>query len=625
MSERVGAGPWAFAGAILVMAVAAAASAPAVTGDPTTDVAVRLCLVAGVAAGGVLLLAPRRALSAAAVAWMVAVLVGAFLATGAVLVLSGSGFPPLGVALDQGFRAASVVKFSHTTALVDFAYKDLPAYYPPLFFWVLGRGAAWSGAEPYEVLKFGLIATALVVPLCSLALWARVTRDWMVAVAIAVTALAFQDWYEPYAWIAAVVFVPWWLRFVVQVGDDHRVPTRFPTVLAGAAIGAAIFCTYYYCFFIGAVHLVVLLALRRAAPHRSMPAFPRDVRRAAIVLGGAAVLSAIYWLPLFVSIATTPGARAMQNRYLDASTLGLPMPFFSFDLVGWCTLFGLAYLAVASWRSEVALALSTLLGAAYLWFVLGYVGILVDVPLLTVKTTALIDVILLTGAAIGAVHVGRVVAGSPVVRSRVGVAGASCALAVGAVMLTLALGSDAIASIPFVEEQRAAAVPTALLDTFTRATRDTDDTVVLTDREVLPEYLPVFVFNVWNAHYSNPAAQFDRRTRFLERLAGVDDPAVFAAALAHNRYDHVDSVALRREGDRLPYTFFDDAFPRGVSQRTITFRVEQFDSAHFASRGSSTLTVYVPRAGDPLRTLDAGQRRALHRTFADDLDDVATG
>ncbi len=147
--------------------------------------------------------------------------------------------------------------------------------------------------------------------------------------------------------------------------------------------------------------------------------------------------------------------------------------------------------------------------------------------------------------------------------------------------------------------------------------------MVLTDQEQLPEYLPVYVFNVWNAHYSNPAAQFDRRTAFLQRLAAERDPAVFAAALAHNRYDEVDSVALRRANDELPYTFIDDAFPRGVTQRTFTFHDEQFDPAYFTARGSAALAVYVPRTRDPLGSLSSTQRRALHRRFAGDLDDAA--
>jgi hypothetical protein len=607
---------------VLALAVVFAAllvAPAAVTGDPTVDVVVRLCLATSVAAGIVILLTPADDEPTTATrGWLVTVLVAAFLAGGAALVLSGTDFPPLGIALDQGFRAASVTRYAHTVSLVDFAYRDLPAFYPPLFFWVLGRGAAWLGAPPYEMLKLGVLACALAAPVASFVLWARLTRDQMVASAVAVGALAFQDWYEPYAWLAVVVFVPWWLTFVVQVGRDR--PLRRGALACGTIVGAAVFCTYYYFFFIGAVHLLLAFALRRPAARAGLVLGPRRTRDAAIVLGGAALLSAVYWLPLLVSIVTTPGARSMQNRYYDASIAGLPLPFLDFDLVGWLMLLGLVYLAVAMFRSELALALATLLGAAYAWFLLGEIGVLVDVPLLTVKTNLLIDVVLLAGTSLAVVEIGRALVRARPIVGRVGLAGVRAAMVVIAAVVVFALGTAAMAEIPYVDEQRAATEPVALLDTFDRATRGAaTDTVVLTDQEAIPEYRPVYVFNVWNAHYSHPAAEFDDRTRFLERLAAEDDPAVFAAALRLNRYDRVDSVALRPEGGELGYTYFADAFPRGVTRETIVFRVEQFDDMWFDRRGSSDLTVFVPRDRDPRRSLDDAQSRALRHRFTGDL------
>lgn len=556
-------------------------------------------------------------------ATLVALLAGTFLSAGAALVLRGTDFPPLGIALDQGFRAASITKYAHTWSLVDFAYHGLPAFYPPLFFWTLGRAAAWTSTEPYEALKIGLLAVAFVVPLFGLGLWQRVVQDWWLALTIALVTLGFHDWYEPYSWLAVAVFVPWWIGWVLQVGADparSRVPSR-AALIGGAAIGAALVCTYYYFFFIGAVQLVLLLALGPLYRRHGVALPFGRLRVAVAVLGGAALLSAVYWLPLAVSIVTTPGARSMQNRYYDPTMAGVPLRFLDFDLVGLIMLFGLLSLGLLMFRSQVAMALATLLAAAYVWFALGYVGVWADEPLLTVKTRPLIDVVLLAGAAIGAVELARAARRAPALVPRVGPRGVTAALVVVTVALTIALGREAIDDIPYVDQQRAATVPTALLSTFERATRGrADDTVVLTDQEQLPEYLPVFVFNVWNAHYSHPAAQFDDRTRFLERLAAERDPDVFAAALAENRYDDVASIALRRAGDRLPYTFYDDAFPNGVVLRTFVFRADQFDARWFSSRGDDALAVFIPKPTDPWRALTEDQRRDLATQFPGDLD-----
>jgi hypothetical protein len=292
--------------------------------------------------------------------------------------------------------------------------------------------------------------------------------------------------------------------------------------------------------------------------------------------------------------------------------------------VGWLTLIGLGYLALALFRSELAAALASLLAAAYVWFLLGDVGILVDEPLLNTRTSLLIEVVLLAGAALALVDAARAVAGSRALVTRYGATAVRGPIVVGAVVVVFALGVEAVSAIPYVSEQRAATEPVTLLHTFERATRgDAAGTVVLTDREELPEYLPVYVFNTWNAHYSHPAAEFGRRAAFLDRLARVRDPDVFAAALRHNRYDHVDSIALVPTGGSLPYTYFDDAFPRGVSRRTITFADEQFDTEWFARRGSATLAVYVPRGADPLDALDDDQLRTLRRAFRGDLEGVS--
>jgi len=603
--------------AVAAIALLLATTPDAVQGDPTVDVAARLCLLLAVVAGAFVLVAP---LPATTKAWVVGGLVGVYLFAAATLVLSGSPFPPIGIALDQGFRTASITKYAHSVALVDFAYKGLPPYYPPLFFWVLGRLAAWTDTSAYEALKIGGLLTALVVPLCAVRFWATITRDWAIAVSVAVVGLAFTDWYEPYGWLAVIIFVPWFLLFVLQVGRRHDL-SRGMTA-AGMFIGAALVMTYYYPFFIGALALLGLLAARRVAAAHGIALGPKFPRRSLIVLVGTVAISAVYWLPLLVSALTTDGARGYQNRYLDPATVDVPLPFLTFDLVGFVLLFGLGYLVLSARRSPASMGLLALLVGAYAWIALGDVGILVDLPLLTGKTVPMIEYPLVVGAAAGAVMVGRQIAANTTVRRRVGTTGLVLALGGGAVVVALALGQGAITAIPYVKEQREATRPTALLTQFARATHGRyDDTVVLTDVEQLPELLPVFVFNVWNAHYANPASQFDARARFLQRLSNEDDPAVFAAALARNRFDTVASIAFHTtDGDTFTYTFLDDAFPRGVSQREFRFGADQFDDAYFRRVDGSELTVFIPRPGDPAHDLDRAQRRELHVHFAGYLE-----
>ena len=541
----------AFALALAVMVAALLFAEPAVTGDPTSDVVVRLCLVTAVAAGLVILLSPAaESPRPRARGWLVTGLVGAFLAAGAALVLSGTDFPPLGIALDQGFRAASITKYAHTLALVDFAYKDLPAFYPPLFFWVLGRGAAWLGAEPYEALKLGVLGCAVAAPVAVFALWARLTRDHMLAVAVAIGALAFQDWYEPYAWLAVVVFVPWWLLFVLQVGADR--PPRRAVLWCGALIGAAV-----------VLHLLLLLLHRCRAPAARAPRVsgaPRPVRAwcSGPAAAGRRRRARRRGAAQRRLLAPPPGVdRHDARRALDAEPLLRRERRRVPPAVPRVRPRRLAHAprprvprrsrcSDPSWRSRSRRSspLRTRGSCS------GRSGVLVDVPLLKVKT----HVAHRRGAPRRhrARRRGHRARGDPLTPPRRPVRRRGLARRrswSGPRCWCSRSGPRRWPTSRTSTSSAAATEPVASLSTFDRATRDdAADTVVLTDQEFLPEYRPVYVFNVWSAHYSHPAAQFDRRTRFLERLAREQDPEVFAAALRHNRYDDVDWMRAATRG-----------------------------------------------------------------------------
>jgi hypothetical protein len=175
-------------------------------------------------------------------------------------------------------------------------------------------------------------------------------------------------------------------------------------------------------------------------------------------------------------------------------------------------------------------------------------------------------------------------------------------VALGAVAVVFAFGQHAVRDMPFLNEQRDAEYPTQLIDGFERATDgDYEDAVVLTDVTDLSSFLPTYVFNTSNAHYSHPSALFNERSDLLTRLARETDPSVFALAFLHNRYDAIDLVALRENARGLGYMWLDDAFPTGVAGRSLTFPTASFADDAFVPLTGSELTMYrVDRRKDPL-------------------------
>jgi hypothetical protein len=451
-------------------------------------------------------------------------------------------------------------------------------------------------------------------------------------VVVVVTSLVYQDWYNAHLWLAVAVFVPWWLWYVLGAGRARRLSRG--EIVGGVLIGAVVALTYWYVLLIGLVQLAVLLALRRVARAHGRELEPHWLRDVGTVLGGIVVVTAIYWLPLALSVLTTPGAQTMQNRYYTASEVPLPTEFLSFDLRGFVLLAGLVWLASTALRRPLSMHLLGLAGAAYLVYVVGYLGFLADNPLDTLRVRGVIEFVLAAGAALGALDVARALVARRL-SDRIDPGAALVALAIGALVLVFALGQDSVRAMPYLEQQREAAYPTRLIDDFQRATRGrAADSVVLTDHTDLSSFLPISVFNTSNAHYSHPAALFNDRADLLDRLAHEDDPEVFALAFTHNRYDRIDYVALDSTSDALTYAYLGDAFPLGVSTERLQFPKALFESSAFTAVGDDSITVLrVNHARDPLRALRGCPRAPttaecrvlgpLLARYSDHLDDDA--
>ena len=183
-------------------------------------------------------------------------------------------------------------------------------------------------------------------------------------------------------------------------------------VVVGSLVGGLIVTTYYYFFLIGAVQLVALLGATWVARRRNRALPLRVTRESSLVLAGTALVSVPYWAPLAFAMAATGNVESLQNRYFTSTMIPVPVPFLQPGVPGAVMLFGLMALLAGCRRSSLMLGLTTLLGAAYAWFVLGYVAVLADSPVLAYRTVVLIQAVLVAGAGIGAVRVARALTAS---------------------------------------------------------------------------------------------------------------------------------------------------------------------------------------------------------------------
>jgi len=317
---------------------------------------------------------------------LVPIIAGTIAALAMATSLVGTPFAAGGLGGDQSFRTASVTRFADTWHLVDFAVVDLPAAYPPSYFWLLGRIAALADVEPWRMLKIGAIGSSLIVPSIAYLGWRRLVSGQLAAL-MAVVPLMVENFYEPYAWLALAAFVPWWL-IVVGASDDDRTPSRAAMLLG--LVGAALFTTYYYFLLVGALAVAVHAVLERAIVGRQTTLRARSVARIGAV---SLAVASPFWVPLAISIATAPSPDSLANRWFAEHHALVPLPMLDASISGALMLAGIAHLVWTAGCDALSRRLVSLLGATYLWYAIGAIAALADHPLLSFRAKPIISTV----------------------------------------------------------------------------------------------------------------------------------------------------------------------------------------------------------------------------------------
>lgn len=536
-----------------------------------------------------------------------AALIGICLAGIVLLGLKNTSYGLNGIGGDQGLQTAQVTKFAAFAGAVDFAYKDLPPFYPPAYFLVLGKVAGVLGIDPYRLLKFGLIAVAFTLPILVRVLWSWLRQRALILAPILGTVL-YQDWYKPYEWLALALFIPWWLYFVEGAGGQKGKPSLAWFIL-GSLVGAVLFSTYYYWFFLGALALAIRYLLgRTAAGGKSTPPWV-EWRTRSIMLAGSALLSLPYWGPLLFSMAQTGGWASLQNRYFIDEFNTLHFPFLDPSIMGLAALGGLVYLLSSFQRNRISFGLLSLVAAVYLWQILGYAALVAGASLLTFKARELIVYVLGLSAILGIFELAAVYWKSPRGRQYTGVF-------VGAIFVALLYFGQALAA-GFADHERLqpareSAYSHVLIEDYRDiAGGDGKGQVLLADGGAaqLSVYLPAHQFLAWEAVFSHPAGEYYQRVEFLRQLSRIQDPAWFAAALMNNRYDHVDGILLLPADGGYTFGYLPENFPYPSETERIFFPHALFDFAYFVDEGTvDEFRMFSPNYSEnPLAALSSSE------------------
>jgi galactan 5-O-arabinofuranosyltransferase len=473
------------------------------------------------------------------------------------LMLVGTRFYLSGIAGDQLFRIEYVTRLTNSAGAGDFAYPDLPGYYPRGWFWLAGRAAAVLHVQGWEIYKPFAIMTMAVGAVLAYVAWCLVVRPaHALLAALAVSSVAVATWAanEPYAWVFGAMIPPVAvLAWQYLAGQEKSAFARrsgrwTPMLLLGILLGLlGLFYTLLLGFLIMVLVLAgvvgVVLTCRGGAP---LWTSVRPVLLRLIGIGlVASPLLLLQWVPYLATAVHTPVTQSGALRFLPAPGAQFPIFNYPTSFAGILCLIGLVWGLLRLWGhrgSAVARGLILVTGAGYLWYGLSFLGTLAHLTLLPFKVELVMDETLRCAGVFGLIEGVQWLWGRVGKQMRVAAVSTVSALSLlgmvgelqGAPGAVPQLVNDAYSgyypngytALGQHDATQNGAWNQQLHDTITQVTgKSEQDLVVLSTYQDFLAFYPYWNFQTTVLQYANPLADFDLRRAAIENWAKLTSPA----------------------------------------------------------------------------------------------------
>ncbi|MEZ0363506.1 arabinofuranosyltransferase [Mycobacterium sp. pUA109] len=591
------------------------------------------CLAGLIAAGWLWRRGRRRLAQLGAV-----VFVSAFSVVTLAMPLGATKLYLFGISVDQQFRTEYLTRLTDSPALRDMTYLGLPPFYPPGWFWLGGRAAAWTGTPGWEMYKPWAITSITIAVALALVLWTRLIRFELAVTVTAATAavtLAYSS-PEPYAAMITVLLPPvlvlTWsgLRAAGRSpasaeweSDDRHADepvAGFPLAAGGGAngwgaiVGAGVFlgftATFYNLLAGFSAFTVTLMGLGLAATRarsNGLKAALDPLIRLAVAGVIAVAVAATTWSP-FVLRAAKEGIPHTGSafHYLPPAGAELTFPMLQFTLLGALCLLGTLWLVVRARGSVRAGALALGVSAVYAWSLLSMLTTLARTTLLSFRLQPTLTVLLTAAGVFGFIEVTQALKsrgrGVVPVAAAIGLAGAlAFSQDIPDVLrpdLTVAYtDTDGYGQRGDRRPPSAEKYYREIDAAITAATgQPRDETVVLTADYSFLSYYPYWGFQGLTSHYANPLAQFDQRAAAIKSWSKLKTAGAFRHALDTLPWQP-PTVFLMRRGANDSYTLrlAEDVYPNhpNVRRYTVDFDAALFKDPHFTVTGIGPFVLAV--------------------------------
>jgi galactan 5-O-arabinofuranosyltransferase len=330
------------------------------------------------------------------------------------LPLHGTKWPPNALVGDAGFRTRLLTRMVSSALPVDMTYAGVPGFYPPGWFWVVGRIADLLGRPGWAVHKPALIATAALTAGLAFTLWSQVVaRRHALPLATAtalVGCLENTPATEPYSWCVAALMPPVAVLSIHALGNAPSMRHRRILFAAGIFLGLGALVYTLLAVLFAMILVVAALNLvvgKRRGSIISDQILIRTVVLRLLTVGLVALpIALLFWGPYLVAAVRMGYPVNSAQHYLPELASALPLPMLEFTPMGLASLLGTLWLLSRARDNEIARSLLGVVAGSYIWYLLSLLAVAVPTTLLPFRVTPVLQTALVCAAILGCAEAG---------------------------------------------------------------------------------------------------------------------------------------------------------------------------------------------------------------------------
>lgn len=472
-----------------------------------------------------------------------------------------------GIVGDEIFITAIFQKFANGHFFSDFFYANLPPFYPPLYFWVVGLISYALGFNGVKATHAGIMLVLFFTPLLAyfiqkyfwlksqekIADWKIVLNSALIMVVADQSALILK----PYEFISAVFCIFWFVFLIIEI--ENKTLNKFKIILYGF-FGAILFLTYYFWFILLALAFCLYKLFTLT-----------DIKQYFSQLFFVAIVSIIFSLPYILPLGWAYwhlGAENWQPAFFVPDSINFYFPFLQLSVFGLVAVGGL--ISLIYFRSKIYIkALGILFFAAWLWFLINLVVIILNQPAIVPEKSFVIfsGAILSLAAAFGLGEIFDLKVKNENLKTSIFI---FAWIILGTQMIFGNFIDNPKVRTRMIELKKyPSAEVQSIVENLMKVKNLDQLTILSSNVPQISAYQSLNYYISYNIHFSHPAANFSQRYYYLVNLAQSQNANDFYQSLSQAPLEKINALLLYKDVDSYPLLFWLDNYPNGGREEMI--------------------------------------------------------